>query len=170
MQIFVKIPSGRTITIQCEPCDTVLNVKNWVNDREGIHPDAQRLIYGGKQLIDEKAISEYNIQSEATLTLVYRLCGGITVIAIPITGRQYKIRTKESETVAQLMEKIQDATGIPVEKQRLLSKGQDLWKTPGATLGSFAMGEGSTVHVIEAMPVCSCVKGCCGEAADKHCV
>ena len=160
MQIFVKLPNGRTITIDCEPFDTVLNIKCRVDDREAIKPDTQRLIYAGKQLQDERSLDSYNIQPEATLTLVFRLTGGFTVIANTMIGRQYKIQTSPQDTVYVLMEKIQSVTGISVTSQRLLSKGIDLFRTPDEKLGAFPIGEGTVIHVMEAMPSCSCVTGC----------
>ncbi|KAJ0817847.1 putative Ubiquitin-like domain-containing protein [Helianthus annuus] len=146
MHIFIKLPTGETITLPVKLLDTIHNIKVKIQDKVHISHDEQELIFNKMFLHDLDTLASYNINNESTLTVI-RLSGGLMRIFIRIfTGKIITLIVKFSDTIPNVKSKIQNMERIPECQQCLIFEGKQLWDS--RTLADYNVLKESTINLI----------------------
>ena len=120
IQIFIKTFTGKTITLVMEPSDTIKNLKLKIQDKEGIPPSQQHLIFRRQELKDHQTLYEYKVTNKSSVHL--RLEDELDRILINVefpTGRKIFINVSPKDDFESVRKMICDREGIPVDQQRL---------------------------------------------------
>ena len=125
IHIFIKIFTGKTLTLEVESSDTTCKVKEKIQDKEGIPTYQQMLVFEEEMVEDCSPLAIYNIQKNSTLHMILRFTGMRIFVNI-FEGNAIMLEVKSSDTIDNVKGKIHDKEGIPDYQQRLVFAGKGL--------------------------------------------
>ena len=157
MDIFIKTLTGKSIILEVETTEFIENIKQKIQDKEGIPFEIQKLNYTGKYLDNDKSLDYYDIENESTLYLDLGLLGGgkgdgisgegtKQIIIKTLQGKNITLDVSDSDSIGSIKDKIRDIEGIPVDQQRLVFNGKQL--EDNCSIGDYGIQADSSIHLV----------------------
>ena len=146
MQIFVKTPTDKTISLEVESSDTISEVKRKLQDKKGWQPCTQRIIFSGSEINgNDHTLFDHGIQNESTVHIKLR-----TVVYVKTAGKTITLFVNASDTIKDIKSKILNEEGILPEQQRLTFADKLL--DDSHTIFDYEIKDGSTLDLVLQWP------------------
>ena len=146
MSVHVKTLAGKSFTVHVAPSNTIRDIKNEIRREEDIPPEHQRPIYVGRELNDDRKLSDYGISSLSVLQLVTKTATTIPIRVETVSGQSFAFDVAISDTVKRVKEMLKDKAGTPTDLQRLVFAGSVL--DDGQPLSHYNVQSESTLHLV----------------------
>lgn len=146
MKIYVQIIKGKNVSLDVEASDSILNIKEKIQEKEGIPPSEQKIFFNGILLEDHKALSYYYVKKDSTLHLITLSLDLSNIIFVKtVDGRTFTFMVEPSDTIKSVKEKIEEK-GIPQNVQKLFYHGKQL-ENNYTTIANNYIQNLSTLHL-----------------------